>query len=83
MNIRQYQIANHIETNDHIYDPDNENSHLKKEFMTQLEINMEIKDLIVDAMLCNNDTRLEATTHILEKRPGEKKGFFHFPDDVL
>ena len=80
MNIRQYQITNHVETNDHISDPNNENLHLKKEFTSQLEINMEIKDMIIEAMLCNNDTRMEATS-ILEKKPEEKKGFFHFSED--
>ena len=74
MNIRQYQITNHVETNDHIFDPDNENLHLKKEFTTQLEINMEIKDIIIDAMLCNNDARMEATSILPEEK---KKGFFH------
>ena len=34
-------------------------------------------------MLCNTDTRMEATDQILEKRPGVKKGFFHFPQDEV
>ena len=79
MNVRQYQIANEQETHDHIYDDDEH----KNQFSTKLEVIDDLKELIIDAMLCNTDTRMEATDQILEKIPGEKKGFFHFPNDKV
>jgi magnesium-transporting ATPase (P-type) len=72
MNVRMYQITNQVETNDHIAD----NNEHRDNFYTKLVINDDLKELIIDSMLNNNDTRMESTSETLEKVPVENKNFW-------
>jgi magnesium-transporting ATPase (P-type) len=71
MKIKMYQLTNNENIHQTSYDDD------ESHFISKLDVQTELKDLIVDAMICNNDATMEAEDEEHEKEKFEK----NFGDD--